>query len=91
MSPLRHKFIHERLETVIVTPFEQVDHFVDENVFQALRRLLREFEVETDAAGFGVAGAPIWFSSVGYLIGLHKPATDQMQIPKFRKIAITDV
>ncbi|MCY1186978.1 hypothetical protein D9M73_279010 [compost metagenome] len=34
---------------------------MDENVFEALDRLFRQFQVEPDAAGGNVAGAPLGF------------------------------
>lgn len=46
-------------EAVIATTFEQVDHFMDEDVFQALRRFLRQFQIQPDTAGLNVAGPPL--------------------------------
>ncbi|MNR50901.1 hypothetical protein D3C85_1704870 [compost metagenome] len=39
----------------------QVGQFVYQDVLQALHRLLRQFQVEPDSAGFDAAGAPFGF------------------------------
>ena len=40
VSPLRHPLVHQRFEANIVSWFEDMDHFVDNAVLQALARLL---------------------------------------------------
>ena len=40
--PLGHKAIHVFLEAIIVVPLQQVNHFMDQDVFQAFPWLLRE-------------------------------------------------
>jgi hypothetical protein len=61
VPPLRQVLVHYGDEMLVVMPFQQVRQFVDEDIFQALRRLLDKFEVQPDAAGLGVAGAPSGF------------------------------
>ena len=38
-SPSRQVMIHQGSKTVVVVPFKQVDQFMDQDVFQAFRRL----------------------------------------------------
>jgi len=40
VAPLRHQPIHQRDKAVIVGPFEQVRHLVNNDVFEAFGRLL---------------------------------------------------
>lgn len=49
MLPLGYELIHQRYETTIVSRFEQVNHFMDDDIFKALGRLLREIGVQPDA------------------------------------------
>lgn len=51
---LRHK-------TGIVTAFEQMDQFVDDDVFQAFRRFFCEFQIQPNAGSAGIATAPKGF------------------------------
>lgn len=55
------KLIHQGLKPRVVMAFQQVDQFVDEDVFQALRGLFGEFGVEEEGAGGGVATTPFGF------------------------------
>ena len=47
--PLGHESIHQRDEAGVVRRLQQVDHLVDDDVFEALARLLGEIGVEADA------------------------------------------
>ena len=42
-------------------PFQQVNHFMGDNIFYALHGLLGEFQIEPDSFGFGVACTPFGF------------------------------
>ena len=59
--PEGHEAVHVGDEAVVVMSLEQVDHFVDDDVFEAVGGFFDEFEVEPDAAGSDVAGAPFCF------------------------------
>jgi len=48
-SPMGHVLVHDRLEAIIVTPHDQVRHFMHDDVFEKLRRLLGQLGIETDA------------------------------------------
>ena len=56
--PVRQMLVHERREAIVMMPLDEMHEFVDDDVFEALDRLLGEFEVQPDAAGLRVAGAP---------------------------------
>lgn len=51
-------FVHEGDEAGVVVTFQEVGHFVDEEVLEAGGGLFGEFEVKPDAAGLDVAGSP---------------------------------
>ena len=59
--PIGQKTIHQGHKTLIVSGFEQVSHFVNDDVLQALARLLGEFSVEADSARLAGAAAPFRF------------------------------
>ena len=61
--PFGHKAIHQGDEAAVVSGFQQVDHFMHDDVFQALARLFRQIGVEPDACGRRDCSFPIWFSS----------------------------
>ena len=61
LSPLRQGFVHQRREPVIVARLQQMQQLVHYDVFEALRRLLGQLQVEPDAAGIRVATAPFGF------------------------------
>lgn len=61
MVPHGHETVHVGDEAVVVVTFEQVDQFVDDDVFQTMPRFFDQFEIEPDAAGFDVAGAHLVF------------------------------
>ena len=64
--------VHELREAVVVVAFQEMHEFVDDDVFEALDRLLGEFEVQPHAATIGVAGAPLGFHSFdSRLCGRH--------------------
>ena len=60
-APLGHKFVQIFYETIVVTAFQNVDHFVDNDVFEANFWLLRQFQIERYALGAGIATAPLCF------------------------------
>ena len=61
--------IQDREKPIVVMPFQQVGQFVNDDVFEALHRLFREFEIEPDSAGGGVAGAPFGFHPLDAPVG----------------------
>jgi len=50
--------IHECDEAVGMMALNEMDQFVDDDVFEALHRFLGQFEVQPDATGDWIAGAP---------------------------------
>ena len=60
-GPLGHELGHVGVEAGVVVSFEQVNHFMHDDVFEAVGRFFDEFEVEPDALLFDVAGAPFRF------------------------------
>lgn len=59
LSPQWHKLIHQRSEPFRVQPFQQVDKFVSDDVFQAVNRLLNQLQIEPDPPSFDVTGSPL--------------------------------
>ena len=60
-TPLRQVLVHDRDEPIVMVPLDEVHEFVDNYIFEALRRLLSEFEVQPDATSFDSTGAPLGF------------------------------
>ena len=67
--PLRQVFVHDGYEAIVVTAFDQMREFVDNDVFEALDRFLGQFSVEADTPCAGVAASPFGFHL------LHEKAT----------------
>ena len=42
-------------------PLDEVHEFVNDDIFDALYRLLSEFEIQPDATSFDATGAPLGF------------------------------
>ena len=61
--PLRHEAVHQRDEAGVVGRLQQVHHLVNDDVFEALARLLGQVGVEPDAARTMGCSFPIWSSS----------------------------
>src|SRR3990167_9494787 len=61
ISPLRYKPVHERFEARIVPGFQQVEHLVHDDVFDALGWLPGQIRVEPDVFGDEVATSPPCF------------------------------
>ena len=68
-SPLGQVLIQDREEPVVVVSFQQVGHFVDDDVLQTLQRPLRDFQIESDSSGGRVAGAPMGFHPLDAPVG----------------------
>ena len=41
--------IHQREKAIVMLPDKEVHHLMDDDVFEAFERLLREFGIEPDA------------------------------------------
>lgn len=67
-APLLHDSIHQRDEAGVVCRLQEVNHLVDDDVFEALGWLFCEIGVEADAVCIGVAAPPF------RLHPLHKDA-----------------
>jgi len=59
--PVRQQRIHERLEPGVVGAFVQVNQLMHQDVLQAGRRLLGQFQIQPDAPGRDVAAPPAGF------------------------------
>ena len=60
-APVGHVLNHYGDEPLVMRWLQQVEHFVEQDVFQALARLFGEFGVEADVAGVVVAASPASF------------------------------
>ena len=58
-TPLWQVLIHERDEAAVVVAFQQVHQLVDDDVLQALHRLLGQLQVDPDSARRRVAATPL--------------------------------
>ncbi len=59
--PERHEAVHVAHELLVVVAFEQMHHFVDDDVLQAMHGFFDQFEVQPDTPCLAVAGAPFRF------------------------------
>jgi len=59
--PLGKEAVHQLGETVIVVSFQEGRHLMDDDVLQALNRLLGQFQIQPNAASLDVASAPLGF------------------------------
>src|SRR5688500_3381259 len=57
--PIRHVLIHQHDETLPVRRLQQVNHFVQNDVTQAVLRFLRKLRVEPDRPSGGIAAPPL--------------------------------
>src|SRR5712692_6459692 len=48
LPPTRQVQVHQRDEAIVMAPFEEVNEFVDDEVLEAVRRLLDKFEIQPD-------------------------------------------
>lgn len=60
-SPVGEVSIHQGFETVVVVLFQEMQQFMDDDIFQAVLWLLCQFQVDPDALSKDVAGAPFGF------------------------------
>jgi len=57
-SPLWQKLTHQFYEAIVVVTFKQMGQFVDNNVLNALGRLLDKFKIQPNSAGIDIASPP---------------------------------
>jgi hypothetical protein len=69
-TPLRQVPVHDRNEVIVMISFDEVHEFVNNDIFEALYRLLSEFEIQPDATSFDATGSPFGFHF------LDAPVTD---------------
>jgi hypothetical protein len=50
--------VHQFDKLLIVAPLDQVNEFVDDNVFKTLTRLFCQLRIQPDAPGVGIAATP---------------------------------
>jgi len=55
---IRYAPLRDKITDPAAAAFEEVDHFVDQDVFEASGRFFGQRQVDPDAADPGVAGAP---------------------------------
>jgi hypothetical protein len=60
-TPLWQVFVHDRDEAIVMMPLDEMDEFVHNDIFEALYRLLSEFEIQPNATGIGATGSPFGF------------------------------
>jgi len=75
--PLRHELIHQSHEAAIVSSFEEMDHFMNHDIFQTFTWLLGQFRIETDAFGVTVATSPLGLHAL-YEEPLHLHTHDRL-------------
>ena len=57
-TPLRHHLIHQRDETIRVIALKEMGKFMDNHVFEALKRFLCQFEIQPYSPRFDIAASP---------------------------------
>jgi len=57
--PMGQVPVHDRDKLVAVVTLQKVRQFMDDDVFETLRGLFRQFKIQPDALRFDVAGAPL--------------------------------
>ena len=62
--PLGHELIHQGHEARVVRRFEQVDHLVNDDVFEAFPRLPGEVGIQSDRARTVIAATPFRLHSL---------------------------
>ena len=62
--PVGNELFEYGHEATVVGGFEEVNHFVDEDVFEAFAGFFREVSVEADGPGFGGATSPFCFHAL---------------------------
>ena len=62
--PLRHELIHQRHEALVVRGFEQVNHLVNHDVFEAFPRLPCEIGIQSDRTRAVIATSPLGLHSL---------------------------
>jgi hypothetical protein len=65
--------VKDRDEAIIMGWFKQVDHFMDDDVFEKILWFLYEFGVEANVAGAVVAASPLGFHSLQVITGNFYP------------------
>lgn len=58
LPPERHKLIHQTGEAVVVMTLQQMRQLMNNDVLQAMHRLLNQLQIQPDAAGCGVLHVP---------------------------------
>ena len=74
---MRQELIHQRYEAVVVSGLHQVDHFVHDDVLEALRRLFGQIRIQPDAPELGPAASPFRFHPLRKE-SLHLYANDRL-------------
>jgi len=96
LAPVGQQPVHIGLEAVVVVAFQQVHQFVHQNVLQALRWFLGQFQIQPDAAGLSVAAAPFGFHLFHppvchFDTGAVLPEWQQLLHPFFQLVAIEGI
>src|ERR1700675_1877625 len=58
-APIRNELIHQCGVAFVVASFNQVDHLMGHNIFEALRGFLCEFKIQPNATCFNAAASPL--------------------------------
>jgi hypothetical protein len=77
VAPLRHQPVHQSNEAVVVGPFEQMHHLVNDDIFQAFGRFLGEVRVKANAA-FGWIAPPIVLKDFSSQVRSYLARYDQL-------------
>lgn len=59
--PGGEKAIEECMKAIVMQPFEQVGHCMNDDVFQTMGRRFNQVEIQPDPASLNVAGSPLCF------------------------------
>ena len=59
LTPQRQMLVHHLGKKMVVTPLDEVDELMDDQVLETPRGLLRKLEIQPDSAGIHAARAPL--------------------------------
>jgi hypothetical protein len=60
-APVRQIFVHQKNKSVAVTPLDQMDKLMHDQIFEASDRLFGQFEIEPNAPSVFIARTPLGF------------------------------
>lgn len=86
-SPLGQEAVHQRDEAAVVRRFQQVGHFMNDDVFETFSWFFCQIRVEPDACGAGATATPFGFHPL-HKKPLHLHAHARLPFRDYQRAAI---